>query len=854
MTNVATRFFEVAARFPARMAIVAPGRSDISYGELCATVYTRQWWLRSLGIRLGEVVCVAVDDQAELAAVILAILAEGAIYTVLDSKLPPARLQFVVQDCGARWVLADAGGAALATSATETLPKVPVLVLPTGGLAEPTSTLPVVPADLAYISYTSGSTGQPKGVVFSHANILNEVAVHTGALSITAEDRFTWLYPASTVGCTRDLYGALLNGATIASFPFRQRGMAALRDWIREQHLTQFHSVPPIFRELMHAMEPHGTLPDLKTVFLAGDRVAWSDVDLQVRHTAPGCRFYTGLGASETSSLYTHWFAKADNTTDCSSLPSGCPIPGAIVRLNDGEGREVPRGETGEICVQSLFLAAGYWNQPGLTGASFLPAADGSGERIYKTGDYGSFDPQGRLIYRGRRDQQIKVLGQRIDLSEVDLGLRGLPGVREVAVRVFEGGGNAPKIVGYISWLGEPMSESDAKMELATRLPAAAVPARLICIDKFPESANGKIDYKRLPTPDLEMVRTATAWEPSNEREARLLALWRSFFPNWNPMLPEASFGDLGGDSLKAVELNLLLRAQLGIAITGEEFVRGVSLRSIAYKLIDNGNAPPEPSRIHWETEPGYRERCIAGVHAWPLPSYAQFIAGGVAARLPGPGNQAPLVWLPLMKQDLGLAVEASRNQTVYLLPPGVFALPKDRASMDPWIRDMCRILEAENVRSIRCGGFCASALSAVLLAREFRLRGGVVERLFVVDAYGSEWTRWINRNILGRLRIRTRLRRLFKRVARQPLSSQEPDEIPTASPIDFDREPYDGETVLAMATETYSRQSLLPRWGWTHPTHRNWTVVEIPGNHLGIFDPPGRERLLELLSPEKSD
>ena len=852
MNNVATRFFEVAARFPARPAIVCPGRLGVSYAELADTIHARRSWLRSLGIRPGEVIALALDDPVELAAVILAILAEGAIYTVLDSKLPPARLQFVVQDCGARWVLADAGGAALAASAIESMRQVSVLAIPSGEPADLTATPPMAPSNLAYISYTSGSTGQPKGVVFRHVNILNEVAVHTEALGITAEDRFTWLYPASTVGCTRDLYGALLNGAAIAPVPFRQSGMAALRDWIRDQRLTQYHSVPPIFRELVHSMQPGALLPDLKTVFLAGDRVAWSDVDLQIRHTAPSCRFYTGLGASETSSLYTHWFAKADDTTDRTALPSGHPIPGARVRLEDAEGQEVPPGETGEICVQSQCLAAGYWNLRELTLASFRPALDDSGEHIYKTGDYGTFDTQGRLIYRGRRDQQVKVLGQRIDLSEIDLELRSLPGVREVTVRVIQGPAQAPRIIGYASWQTKPMSEADARLQLAKRLPAAAVPARLIWVDRFPQSGNGKIDYKQLPEPYTDTPEWCITWKPSNDSEARLQAIWQGFFPQWTPARSIASFADLGGDSLKAVELNIQLQSQLGVAITGQEFARGISLPSIAQKLADTRNTRPKPGNIPWETPTVYRERLAAGVQAWLLPPSAQLLADGLGAKLPGPGHCTPLVWLPLMKEDLALAVEASLHQTVYLLQPGLFAIPKDRPSLAPWFRDLCRLLEADHVHRIRCGGFCTGGLAALLLAKEFRSRGGEVEQLILVDAHGSEWTRWINRNIFPRLRLRTRIRRVLNWALRKPTAHVETMVIQKDSPIDFDREPYEGKTVLAMSSETFARRWIMPRWGWTHPTHRNWTTVDIPGTHSGILVSPGRASLLELLSPQK--
>jgi len=341
MISVVSRFFEIAARFPLRPAILSPGQPEVTYAELVSRVEGFRLGIRQLGVGPGEVVGVAMKEPGDWVPCLLAVLAEGALYTALDFQLPATRIQFMIRDSTARWILADAANH---PAAKELAPSGCEAVILDSSSQTGVETQGSVTAGngLAYITYTSGSTGMPKGVVLGHENILHEVDVHTSALGLTEEDRFTCLYPPSTVGCTRDLYGALLNGAALAFFPFREAGMAALRDWIRDQRLTQYHSVPPIFRELMRTMEPEGFLPSLRTVFLAGDRVVWDDVDLQRRHTFTSCRFYTGLGTSETSSLYSHWFVDSSLAVRQATLPSGVAIPDVTIDLLSAVGRSGP--------------------------------------------------------------------------------------------------------------------------------------------------------------------------------------------------------------------------------------------------------------------------------------------------------------------------------------------------------------------------------------------------------------------------------------------------------------------------------------------------------------------------------
>lgn len=570
--SVADRFLSTASRIPGRPALRFPDRAPMSYADLVARMESVRTVLRQRGVGPDTVVAVALDDPAEWVPALLAVLAEGAIYLVLDLRLPEARLRALVEDSTAAWVLCAAG----AEPALAALGAAPVPVPGGAGAGGPMVVTPAVPRgedSVAFLTYTSGSTGTPKGIALRHANLLHEVAVHAATLGLTPDDRLTGLYPPSTVGCTRDLYAALLCGASVGFFPFRDRGLAALRDWMRQERLTRYHSVPPIFRELMQELGPGDLLPDLRTVYLAGDRVTWNDLDLCGRHTAPHCRFYTGIGTSETSSLYAHGFVDPQEPRDGAILPSGLAVPGVTVRLLGAEGLDAAPDTPGEIVVQGRWLAAGYWRRERRAPEPFHEVPGCGGERYHRTGDLATRDARGRLLFQGRRDQQVKILGNRIDLSEVDLHLRRLPGVREVAVRLMApAAGSPPRLTAFVAWAAGPLPLAEVRRHLLAHLPPSAVPVCFHWLAEFPTLANGKLDAKGLdriaasesPVAEVPGRADGAPWTPAQERMA---GLWREVLG-----VPECglhdSFFALGGQSLSAMRLLARIRTAFGQPVT----------------------------------------------------------------------------------------------------------------------------------------------------------------------------------------------------------------------------------------------------------------------------------------------
>ena len=577
---MAARFLETAEHFPERPALVLPGRPPISYAALAERVDAVRQLLLTEGVQQDAVVGVAMEDPADWVPALLAVLAEGAVYLVLDPRIPEARQRAQLEDSAAGWILCstETQGSILALAVAD------MRVVRAASATNPDLDIgthvrrPVVSRtaeSVAFLTYTSGSTGKPKGVAIRHANILHEVAVHVGTLGLSPEDRLTGLYPPSTVGCTRDLYAALLCGASVSFFPFRDLGFAALKCWIRDQRVTRYHSVPPIFRELMQEFGPDERLPDLSTVYLAGDRVAWSDLDLFRKHTGPDCRFYTGIGTSETSSLYAHGFVEPDEPREGPILPSGTAVPGVTLSLLDASGNPAAPGEPGEIVVEGRWLSAGYWRRD-LRAPQGFPNAAGFGDaRVFRTGDHATLDSRGRLLFQGRRDQQAKILGNRIDLSEVDLHLRRLPGVREVAVHLLGGNGDkAPmQLTAFVSWGANALPLSEVRQELLRHLPVPAVPTRFHWLQEFPRLANGKLDARELEriatseTPVAEMAIRQPDGTEATPVQQQMAQLWRDSL-GVSACGIHDSFFALGGHSLTALKLLARIRTVFPGAVT----------------------------------------------------------------------------------------------------------------------------------------------------------------------------------------------------------------------------------------------------------------------------------------------
>ena len=559
----------IARRFEAQ-ADAYPGRLAVGFGEAAWTYEMLDWSANRVARALLSVreplpgpVVLLIEQGPPLVAAILGILKSGGVYVPLETTHPAGHVTTVVTEARAGLVLADAAGAALAAEAAPGIPVVRVdRALATGRTERVGGS---VEADApAYIYYTSGSTGRPKGVVDTHRNVLHNVMRYTNSLGIDRDDRLTLLQSPSFSGAVSSMFGALLNGAAVFPYDLRRLGTAGLGRWLVRERVSIYHSVPGLFRL---AAGGAVAFPDLRLIRLEGDQMSRRDWALFRERFQGDCLLVNGLGATECG-LVRQFFIDPTMPAPDGVVPIGYPVEDMEIRVLDEAGRPVAEGEVGEIVVRSRYLAPGYHERPDLTVSAFAPDRAEPGMRTYRTGDLGRLHPDGCLDHLGRRDAQVKIRGQRVDLAEVEAALLGAQGVQEAAVRVHDGATGEPRLVAYIVPRdGAGPATSAVRAYLAARLSTAAVPASFVTVARLPLTRNGKLDRAALPPPtserpDLEIRFVAAR----SGLERAIAAMWAEVLELEEIGVYDNFFG-LGGDSLGLSRVHARLQQLIGAEI-----------------------------------------------------------------------------------------------------------------------------------------------------------------------------------------------------------------------------------------------------------------------------------------------
>jgi amino acid adenylation domain-containing protein len=580
------RFARVARRFAQRPAVVERGRVT-TYAEL-----DRAAWrvARALRLRLAEVpgpVALLFEPGAALFSAMLGTLRAGRFYVPLDPAQPEPRLEAVWKGLGAAVLVADGPrrelGRRLAGDA--------VAVWDAGALEpadEASGSAAAGPDDLAYVLFTSGSTGIPKGVMQSHRNVLHNVWKSSAALRLAPEDRLTLLSSPSVGASVSDLFGALLNGAAICPHPLSGDGLRLLPEFLARERITVYHSVPSVFRTLASTFDGAEDLSRVRVVRLGGEPVLASDLDLYRNRFSRSCVFHVGYGATEIN-VIRHWSAGRDTPWPGGS-PLGYAVEGTEVVILDGEGR--PTDGRGEIAIRARTLSPGYWRDPERTAAAFRPVEGHPGVREYRTGDLGTILPDGCLIHLGRRDDQLKIRGHRVEISEVEAAMRSVPGVREAVAGTRRSSG-APRLTAWVvRGGGSPPDAASLRRALSSRLPAALVPTAFVFLDALPRSPSGKLDRSALPEPSADRPALETAFrEPDGGVEAAAAAAFREIL-GLGRVGADDDFFDLGGDSLSAVELLAALGRTLGAELSAADLLEAPTPAGLAGRARPGAAAP----------------------------------------------------------------------------------------------------------------------------------------------------------------------------------------------------------------------------------------------------------------------
>ena len=550
--SIPERFEKVVLRYPDRVAVES-AKHQLTYDALNRVANRIAHAIlagRSPGV---EQVALLLETDAPVIAAILGVLKTGKIYVPLDSSLPRARLAYILENSRAALLITNSKNLSFALELSQD--RVPIINLDALDPSLPTDNpaVSLSPDTTAWILYTSGSTGQPKGVVQSHRNGLHFVRTYANGLHICPDDRLTLLFTCSANGGAHDMFSALLNGASLYTYNVKDKGPAAIADWLMRNQITIYCSVPTVFRYFLETLTGEENFPSLRLIKLIGEPVSKRDVELFQKYFSSECYLVNRLGSTETGTI--RWFFMDKKTQiDGHIVPVGYAADDNEILLIDDTGKEVQSEDVGQIAVKSRYLTAGYWCRPDLTDAAFLPAA--GDERIYCTGDIGRMLPDGRLLCLGRKDSQVKIRGHRVELTEIEMALTDLPSIKDAVVIAGPDRFNQKCIIAYLvpKRYPRPMV-TELRRALGERLPEHMIPSVFVFLREFPLAPNGKLDRKSLPEPDYSRPELETPYvAPRTPFEVELAEIWAAVLGLDRVGLHD-NFFDLGGHSLTATRV-----------------------------------------------------------------------------------------------------------------------------------------------------------------------------------------------------------------------------------------------------------------------------------------------------------
>jgi acyl-coenzyme A synthetase/AMP-(fatty) acid ligase/acyl carrier protein len=472
---------------------------------------------------------------------------------LLDPSLPKSRITKMLADAQAQRVICDSNNEDFARSTVgDDIHPINCERL-NSNIPVPSHWPSVRASDIAFIFYTSGSTGVPKGVVHHHRTMLHNVMLRTNSAHFCLHDRIA-LPRSGTSAAVANLLTATLNGAALYPFNFRKEGAARLARWFVQEEITSCTLSAPLFRSLGD-VDNLPSFPHMRVVQFSSQAMLPSDVALYKKLFAPASVLINRLSTSETGPL-TEYVMNHETVISENVIPVGYAQQDKQILLLDDEGNPLGFDQVGEIVVNSSYLSPGYWRNSNLTEVKFKGDPQDPTASLYHTGDMGLMRPDGCLVHMGRKDFRVKVRGYGVDISEIENVLRDHAGVKEAVVMLRGNNGQDDRLVAYLVPKGSSsLSVSDLRKYLKSRLPDYAVPSQLIAIKHFPLTPNGKIDRQALPHPGNARPDLDTPYSPpSTERELRLASLWAEAL-SVDQVGIHDNFFDLGGHSLAASRL-----------------------------------------------------------------------------------------------------------------------------------------------------------------------------------------------------------------------------------------------------------------------------------------------------------
>jgi amino acid adenylation domain-containing protein len=780
-----------AHRRPGACALVFQGRR-FSYEWLEDRAEQLASLLVEAGVRLGDVVALHLERSQDLVAAVLAVLKAGAAYLPLDPHQPAGRLEAILADAAPAVVLGErASGARLDSGAIARLYCDATALGSTSLVRRPV----VGRDDLAYVLYTSGSTGRPKGVEVTHGSVLSLINFFLREPNFTDRDCMLGSTTLAFDISVLELFLPLTVGATLVlAEQATLSDPQALAALIEAAGCTFAQGTPSKWRYLLDA--GWAGKPDL-TVMCGGEVMTR---DLADRLLARCAAVWNGYGPTETTVCST--LAKV--TREASPPHIGWPVDDTSLHILDDVGRPVPDGEVGDLHIGGAGLARGYRNRPDLTQERFVTF---EGRRVYRTGDLVRRHGDGALQYLGRRDDQVKVRGFRVELAEVEAALLQCEGVAWAAVTARPGEDGEATLAAHVVLRGGTVLDPvQLRRALAERLPRYMIPHRIVQMESLPLTGSGKVDRSALPFPAPGPRREAQTRSPSAmvETTARLGRIWAEVL-GVATVSSEDNFFDLGGYSLLTLKLLRRIQDAFGRTLTMAQLFATADLAAMA-RLLDDPNAP---APLH--------------IALQPL------------------GRRPPLIWFDVGPQLRPLAERLAPDQPFIGLN-----LPDEGTGLGPCAAEIgARLVQLVKAYQPQgpyyLGGWCRWGVMAYAAAERLLAQGEDVALLVLLDATNSASPCQIVH------RHTRRVKQALKRCGSDtPSTPAGLGQVAEAAARRYRPPPYRGNVLLLRAAD--AERDWDDCSGWRDVVKGRLEVRDLPGDHASVLRPPHVDALAAAL------
>lgn len=861
------RFEQIARQFPAAMAVHSRTETftyqklNEAANRLAHTILTRR------GQGSEPIVFILEHGSAAILALV-GVLKAGRAYVPVDPAYPPARIAYILENTGTPLVITNDQNLSLAGKLMEQRQGIELINiehLPENAHSD-NPALDISPGDLAYILYTSGSTGQPKGVMHTHRDALHNTFALCNDFHISPSDRFALFITLGFEASRFSIYSALLNGGALCMYDIRSLGLSSLPAWINQQGITVLLSTPSTFRHMFDLVSIGERLSSVRLIVLGGEPVSSQDIHLFRQHFPKTCVLANTLGMTETG-VVARYIVDHQTRLAGHNVPAGFPTGDKVILVVDEAGNPVGENQVGEILVRSQYLFPGYWADPALTAQKISTDPGDSRYRIFRTGDLGQRRPDSVLEHLGRKDSQIKIRGYRVDTAEIEAVLQQHPGIRDAAViaRPSRLTPDEKQLVAYVVTQGRP---APTKKELigfvARELPDYMVPSLMVIMDALPLTSTGKVNHQSLPTPEeLGQAKDSEYRAPRDDLEKQLVKIWGKVLKK-HPIGIGDDYFELGGSSLSAAQLFTQIERALHKKLPLSTLFQAPTIEKQAELLRQNSWSPDWSSLVSLQTSGTKPPIFLAAPVGGNVLSYHDLLMH-LPPDQPCYGLQAVgLDGIQTPQKNVGEIVDHYIKEVITVQPEGPYFLAGSSFGgivvyeMAQKLHDMGRQI-ALVIMFDAYGPNYPNRLPSTS-----RLHRRVFKYLRRIDTHISNlaYTNWKGRIAY----IRVKGQKLFTRISRRfrervdKIAHPLPRELKKIKSVHMGaakkrtrhmREPrrFGGRLVLFRATKQPMGIYPDPTLGWGKVVGDAIEVYEIPGHHTSIIYEPRVHVLAEIIN-----